>query len=82
MDLRLVKDVFAVVDRIVANDALSWQLKYALVFDGGVKARLDAALTAAGIDVSYYDPDTSYEEDVRAYVEAMRRIVEQLPEEV
>lgn len=51
-----------------------WERAYGAVFDSGplsLIARIREELTELGLRFpDYYDPDTSYEEDVRAYAEA------------
>lgn len=50
-----------------------WEALYELVFGPyGIRAgQLDT-----GIPVDWYDPDTSYEEDVRAYLNALKEKAE------
>jgi hypothetical protein len=58
---------------IVDSDA-SWETKFNLVFSDDLSLRvweLDS-----GFD--YYDPDTTYEDDVRAFVEALQERVADL----
>lgn len=42
-----------------------WEIKFELVFDIAREVR------ALGFDIEYCDPDGSYEEDARAYVDAL-----------
>jgi hypothetical protein len=51
--------------RICDTDA-SWETKYDLIFSEDISTRMRDIL-----DVEYYDPDTSYQEDVRAFCAAM-----------
>ena len=53
-----------------------WETVYESVF--GTSRDVYSALRALNTRLEYYDPDTSYEEDVRAYVEALREKVEHL----
>lgn len=45
----------------------SWEAKFDLIFSND----LNGAVRATGICFDYYDPDGSYEDDVRAYVRAL-----------
>lgn len=62
--LKLKKEV----DRIM-NSNLSWEAKYDLIFSDEIskKIRLD-----------YYDPDTSYEEDVMAWCGAFNNYINEI----
>jgi hypothetical protein len=59
--LRLADEVFQ-----IADSAASTEIKYELIFDGGLCRSL-----AQIFRLDYYDPDTSYEDDVAAYVAAL-----------
>lgn len=49
------------------NQELTWEEKYDLIFSEKVVAKI----SLTGIKVEWYDPDTTHEEDVRAYVDAV-----------
>lgn len=53
------------VERICTSSA-SWETKYEAVFNEDVSLRMRALCPS----FDYYDPDTSYEEDVRAFQRA------------
>ncbi len=53
-----------------------WETAYEAVF--GTSKDVHSALRALNTRLDYYDPDTTYEEDVRAFVDALREKVEQL----
>ena len=53
-----------------------WETAYEAVF--GTSKDVHSALRALNTRLEYYDPDTTYEEDVRAFVDALREKVEQL----
>lgn len=53
------------VDRICDSMA-SWETKYDMVFSDEVSIRMHELVT-----FDYYDPDTTYEEDVRAFRNAV-----------
>lgn len=58
----------------VANSDAEWETKYDLIFSD------DMSLMVMDLDpgFSYYDPDTSYEDDVRAFVDALQERVTEL----
>lgn len=62
----------AYAEEVLASDA-DWETKYEIVFKF-VKPKI----RATGIRVEWSDPDTSYEEDVTAYVSALRDKAAQL----
>ena len=45
---------------------ISWEIKYHLIFSDEVSGVLNK------IPLDYYDPDTSYQEDVMAYIAAIK----------
>jgi len=48
-----------------------WEFAYDAVFSERVSRRIRSLMAALGLEFdAYYDPDTSYEEDVRAYADA------------
>jgi hypothetical protein len=52
----------------VADSAASAETKYELVFSDELGPRTLSQI----VPLDYYDPDTSYEEDIAAYVAALR----------
>lgn len=81
-----MKDLLKAIDeteRIAASEA-DWPLKYDLVF-AKLWTKVRPKLEELGIDFDWYDPDTSYEEDVLAFVGALGKLKERLlklPEEL
>jgi len=56
--------------KIYDADGVDWHIKYDLIF----KMHSDfiqLALTNLGIELDWYDPDTSYQKDTVAYVPAL-----------
>ena len=50
----------------IYNDTLlSWEEKYDLIFSNEISKKVFSL-----IHLGYYDPDTSYQEDVRAFINA------------
>jgi hypothetical protein len=66
--LRLANEVVQ-----IAAGSASAQLKYNLIFSEQYSKRLHGIMP-----LDYYDPDTSYEEDVYAYVRALEAQCEEL----
>lgn len=62
------------LNEVLASDELDWESKYLLIFSTK-RDKVDPALADAGFRLSYYDPDTIYEEDARAYVSALEDLV-------
>ena len=62
--LRLEGDV----QRILEREDVDWSQKFDLIFEDGIAQRMREIHP-----VDYYDPDSSYEEDVRAFCGAMHR---------
>jgi hypothetical protein len=67
---QLVTELKEVLD----DDEIGWQETFHLVF-GTHQKRVKGLLLEAGIRLDYYDPDTTYEEDARAYVTALDDLV-------
>ena len=47
--------------REIYDSSLSWEAKYDLIFSDRISKK---------VSFSWYDPDTSYEEDVTAFIQA------------
>ena len=58
----------------IAGSDASWETKYDLVFSD----EISKCIRETGISLDYCDPDTSYEEDVLAYVNAVKVKAEDL----
>jgi len=50
----------------IFNSNMSWELKYDLIFSEKLSQQVFEL-----VDLDYYDPDTTYEEDVTAFVKAL-----------
>jgi hypothetical protein len=55
------KKIYERAKRIIASD-LEWEEKYDMIFSEEVSRKFS---------LDYYDPDTSYEEDVMAFMNAL-----------
>jgi hypothetical protein len=74
--LQALRDVLAKIEEAetIFNSEATWEFKYDIIFDMG----LWQALEEVGIMLDYCDPDTSYEEDVTAYMTAVSEVKEQI----
>jgi hypothetical protein len=64
-----IKDYLALADQVfqIADSNASGETKYELIFSDDLSRALGRIFR-----LDYYDPDASYEEDVQAYVSALR----------
>lgn len=58
---------------VLESPNLDWEVKYDAIFDAHQK-KVKPALEEANLSLDYCDPDTSYEEDARAYVDALESL--------
>jgi hypothetical protein len=64
--------VQSVIAAAIADDSEeSWEKAYDAVFSDAVSIRIFFIFNALGMGLDYYDPDTTYEEDVRAFASAV-----------
>lgn len=67
------------IQRLMNEDEeeVNWELKYDLIFSEEVSRKVFSLIREIGTSLEYYDPDSSYEEDLRAFSEALAyKIVE------
>ena len=70
--INTIISIYDQAKRIYDSD-IDWELKYDLIFSEDISKRIFSL-----INLDYYDPDTSYEEDVRAFMNALEEKAEQL----
>lgn len=70
----LVRQLARELREVLDDDELDWEEKYDLIFSAH-QERVKPALKEAYLYLEYYDPDTTYDEDSRAYVEALESLV-------
>ena len=58
------------VKQIIDNDGLEWSEKYNMIFSSNISLRVFEL-----INLDYYNPDTSYEEDIMAFAYALNEWV-------
>lgn len=52
----------------------AWKDSYSLIFSDFGSGKVSSVLKALNLELSYCDPDSSYEEDVTAYVQAVKTL--------
>lgn len=60
------------------DDEQTWKLAFDLVFSDNGAGRVRRILEALGLELTYHDPDTSYEEDAVAFVGALQDLHRQV----
>lgn len=63
-------------EKVLQSEA-DWKMKYDVLF-GRHRKVIRPLLALYGLDLEWCDPDTSYEEDVRAYMTALSELKERL----
>ena len=61
-------------DSICWSNSIGWKTKYNFIFSKEMSKQIEET----GISFDYYNPDTSYEEDVTAYVIAITEKADEL----
>jgi hypothetical protein len=60
------------------NPVQDWQFKFEYIFGNLWPKVLEPRLKDSGLDMPWYDPDSSYEDDVKAFVSAAKEFKEKL----
>ena len=71
-------ELFTEMENIILSDSENFKLKYNLIFSKNISDPISDLLRELNIKLSYYDPDSSYKEDVMAFYEAIKDIKEEL----
>ena len=71
--MKKVLKTFRHINEIFDNDRLDWEVKYHMIFS--LCPKMTKRLGEVGLRLDYYDPDTTYEEDVTA----LRKMLESYP---
>ncbi len=66
------------VQKLVTQDDVDWELKFDLIFSPEVSRRIFQLFSELNVSFDYYDPDTSYEEDVQALANALEEKMQEL----
>lgn len=68
-------------DEEMSTDAYAlWETTYSLVFNKNMSGKIKDCFNELNVDLDYYDPDTTYKEDVLAYYNAVKEQIETLTE--
>lgn len=76
-DLSYLKKLIDYVKRITHSD-LDDKMKYELIFSKNISDKISFLFDRLNIQFDYYDPDTSYEEDVLAFHYALQEQLEKM----
>ena len=81
MTINLKSDIQSIIKSIsilhaIAHSEVSWQTKFELVFTQADSVK--DAIKGIGIELEWVDPDTSYEDDLMAFIQALDEIGEEL----
>jgi len=81
MTINLKSDIQSIIQSIstlhyIAYSGVSWHTKFELIFAQADSVK--AAIKEIGMELEWYDPDTSYEDDLIAFMKALDEIGEEL----
>jgi hypothetical protein len=68
MKFKKKNKIYQKAKKVVASEILTWREKYNLIFSDDI---------SANFTLDYYDPDTSYKEDVLAFMSALDEYMEE-----
>lgn len=71
------QNLVAAAQKEQASDQ-EWELVYDAVFSESISDRVRELIKIIGMRLDYYDPDSSYEEDVMEYASALNSFVSRL----
>lgn len=74
MSIGKLEEILQVCEQIQDSN-LDDEQKYDLIFSENVSRQVFSLCRDMGLSLDYYDPDTTYEEDVRAFVQALQDYV-------
>lgn len=66
------------IQNLIQENNISWETKYELIFSENISRKIFTYFKEMNISFDYYDPDTSYEEDVKAFAYAVNNKVIEL----
>lgn len=72
MNIKRINAVAKIAQSIVDDPDLDWEEKYDQIFGG-----ISTLLIKMNFHFHYYDPDMDYEDDVRAYNDALQFVVKE-----
>ena len=71
MTNKTLLDLIERANLIQNDEKLNWEDKYLLIFNDHISTKIYDKLKENCIKFEYYDPNSDYEDDVRAYVTAL-----------
>lgn len=66
------------IQTILHEKNIDWEFKYDMIFSENISRKVFSLLKELGTPLDYYDPDTSYAEDVIAFANAVEQKVKNL----
>lgn len=76
--LAKLRQILGVAEDIVRAEEFTWENRYDLIFSNQIARQVSNLFHASPIVFDYYDPDSSYEDDVTAFVDALEDHIEKL----
>lgn len=58
------------VQRLIEEE-IDWEMKYDLIFSKDISRKVFDLFEELNLKLDYYDPDSSYEEDIKAFAYAL-----------
>lgn len=62
----------------IYNSDIPWETKYKLIFSKNISRKFYELIEEINEHFSYYDPDSSYDDDVIAFISAMNEKIEEI----
>jgi hypothetical protein len=66
------------IQQLIKEKEVSWEVKYNLIFSKEIFRRIFDLFKELNLTFEYYDPDTSYEEDLTAFAFALEEKMQEL----
>lgn len=70
--MKSIEKLITKLENAVWNPELSWDQRYHIVFSSQISLPIIKRFHETGINLDWYDPDSSYEEDVLAFYYAVK----------
>lgn len=77
-EYKKLKKIHSLANRIYEDSSLSDEEKYSLIFSEKISRFVFNFFEKIKMKLDYYDPDTSYKEDVKAFLDALNDKMEHL----
>ena len=73
-----IRKTLSKLEEIVRDQSMDWDGKFDLIFSDHISIKILAFSRKHGVTLDWYDPDTSYEEDVMAFYNAVISVRDEL----